>query len=208
MLGEAWVRPLRRARARWRSDRLDAERSAPPLRQPAAPAGPQRAVGAAAPFKPEAFVRLRPCWSPAAVDQRTEPPAAALARLEELQGAVDTGLIFRTANACGSRRLCPWSAGRSWKCKRGRAREVWGRRLMLKRLEHSLTGRPTARGDGGSTNSNAPISMRACSYRPGGQWAGRANLFTDYTFGLWSSRPEPLALAIARKRWPSENQSP
>jgi len=135
------------------------------------------------------------------VDQRTEPLQLRLARLEELQVAVDQG-------DHPERQRLRISAGLSLECweelevQRGRAREVGAEGLMLKRLDSPYrAGR--RRGDWWK-HKLEPLHLDAVLLYAQAGSGRRANLFTDYTFGLWSQPPGTTGFGDAANAGPGE----
>ncbi len=122
----------------------------------------------------------------AGADRRDEPLRQRLERLDELCAAVAQGHHPERQRLRGSVAV---SLG-SWEeleRQRGRARDVGAEGLMLKRLESPYrAGR--RRGDWWK-HKLEPLHLDAVLLYAQAGSGRRANLYTDYTFGLWSHPP-------------------
>lgn len=117
-------------------------------------------------------------------DRRDEPLRQRLARLEELRNTVALGDHPERQRLRCSQAL-PLGRWEELEHQRGRARQVGAEGLMLKRLESPYrVGR--RRGDWWK-HKLEPMELDAVLLYAQAGSGRRANLYTDYTFGLWDT---------------------
>lgn len=146
----------------------------------------RRSVGASLRRQcPMAFVAYDLLES-AGADRRDEPLMQRLERLEELRAAVIHGDHPERQRLRGSAAV-PLGSWEVLEQQRSRARLVGAEGLMLKRLESPYrSGR--RRGDWWK-HKLEPLHLDAVLLYAQAGSGRRANLYTDYTFGLWSQPP-------------------
>ncbi|CAK6695400.1 ATP-dependent DNA ligase [Synechococcus sp. CBW1107] len=160
----------------------------------------RRSVGAALRRQcPMAFVAYDLLESGGA-DRRDEPLRQRLERLAELCAVVAGGDHPERQRLRGSAAV-PMTSWEELERQRGRAREVGAEGLMLKRLESPYrAGR--RRGDWWK-HKLEPLHLDAVLLYAQAGSGRRANLHTDYTFGIWSRPPgsagaEPQLMTFAK----------
>jgi DNA ligase-1 len=155
----------------------------------------RRSVGAALRLTcPMAFVAYDLLES-AGADRRSEPLRERLARLEELRAAVARSDHPEGQRLRGSSAI-PVSSWEELDHQRRRARQVGAEGLMLKRLASPYrAGR--RRGDWWK-HKLEPMELDVVLLYAQAGSGRRANLHTDYTFGLWDTRDHPRLVTFTK----------